>query len=88
MKRLQQLEPGLNAYTVSFDSSLLDTLRTMFDDFLKERLNREGYDYLFAGMEQINIQMKLEGQISVGDKKTTEYGSVYSNILLTFIGYF
>ncbi|MBE9560170.1 MAG: hypothetical protein IMF15_05240 [Proteobacteria bacterium] len=61
MKRLQQLEPGLNAYTVSFDPSLLDTLRTMFDDFLKERLNREGYDYLFAGMEQINIQMKLEG---------------------------
>ena len=60
MKRLQQLEPGLNAYTVSFDSTLLDTLRTMFDEFLKERLSREGYDYLFAGMEQINIQMKLE----------------------------
>ena len=32
----------------------------MFDDSLKERLNREGYAYLFAGMEQINIQMKLE----------------------------
>lgn len=60
MKRLQQIEPGLNAYTVSFDSSLLNTLRTMFDDFLKERLSREGYAYLFAGMEQINIQMKLE----------------------------
>ena len=60
MKRLQQIAPGLNAYTVSFDPSLLDTLRTMFEDHLNERLNREGYDYLFAGMEQINIQMKLE----------------------------
>ncbi len=60
MKYLQQLGPGLNAYTVSFDPSLLDTLRTVFDDYLRERLNREGYAYLFTGMEQINIQMKLE----------------------------
>ncbi|MCK4675253.1 MAG: hypothetical protein KAT61_05020 [Gammaproteobacteria bacterium] len=60
MKRLQQIEQGLNAYTVSFDASLLNVLRTMFDDFLKERLSREGYAYLFAGMEQINIQLKLE----------------------------
>ncbi len=27
---------------------------------LRERLSREGYDYLFAGMEQINIQMKFD----------------------------
>lgn len=60
MKRLQQLEPGLNAYKVSFNASLLNTLRTMFDSYLKERLNREGYAYLFSGMEQINIQMKIE----------------------------
>ena len=60
MKRLQQLEPGLNAYRLSFDPSLLNTLRTMFDEVLKERLNREGYAYLFTGMEQINIQMKFE----------------------------
>jgi len=60
MKRLQQLEPGLNAYKVSFDSSLLNTLRNMFDSALRERLGREGYAYLFAGLEQINIQMKLE----------------------------
>lgn len=60
MKHLQQIEPGLNAYTVSFDFSLLNTLRTMFDGFLRERLGREGYAYLFAGMEQINIQLKLE----------------------------
>ncbi len=60
MKHLQQIEPGLNAYTVSFDSSLLNTLRTMFDRSLRERLNREGYAYLFAGMEQVNIQLKLE----------------------------
>ena len=60
MKRLQQVEPGLKAYKVSFDSALLNTLRTMFDDSLRERLGREGYVYLFAGMEQINIQMKLE----------------------------
>jgi len=32
----------------------------MFDTYLRERLGREGYAYLFAGMEQINIQMKLE----------------------------
>ena len=60
MKHLQQIEPGLNAYTVSFDSSLLNTLRTMFDHSLRERLGREGYAYLFAGMEQINIQLKLD----------------------------
>lgn len=60
MKHLQQIEPGLNAYTVSFNSSLLNTLRTMFDRSLRERLGREGYAYLFAGMEQINIQLKLE----------------------------
>ena len=60
MKRLRQIEPGLNAYTVNFEPSLLSTLRTMFDDFLKERLNREGYAYLFSGMEQINIQLILE----------------------------
>ncbi|MDT8283427.1 MAG: hypothetical protein RQ982_11560 [Gammaproteobacteria bacterium] len=60
MKHLDQLEPGLNAYKVSFDPSLLNTLRTMFDTTLRERLGREGYAYLFSGMEQINIQMKLE----------------------------
>ena len=60
MKRLQQIEPGLNAYKVNFDSSLLNTLRTMFDRSLRERLQREGYAYLFAGMEQIDIQMSLE----------------------------
>lgn len=60
MKRLQQIETGLNAYTVSFDTSLLQTLRKMFDDSLRERLSREGYAYLFAGSEQINIQMTLE----------------------------
>ena len=32
----------------------------MFDRSLRERLGREGYAYLFAGMEQINIQLKLE----------------------------
>ena len=60
MKHLQQLEPELNAYKVSFDPSLLNSLRTMFDDVLRERLQREGYAYLFQGMEQINIQMKME----------------------------
>ncbi len=62
MKKLQQIEPGLNAYKVSFDASLLTTLQTMFNNTLEERLNREGYAYLFTGMEQINIQMKLEDQ--------------------------
>jgi len=60
MKKLQQIAPGLNAYKVSFDASLLTALQTMFDNALKERLNREGYAYLFTGMEQINIQMKLD----------------------------
>jgi hypothetical protein len=60
MKHLQQIAPGLNAYRVSFDSSLLEPLRTMFDSSLRERLSREGYAYLFNGMEQINIQLKLE----------------------------
>jgi hypothetical protein len=60
MKHLQQLQPDLNAYTVTFDSSLLNSIRTMFDDYLRERLEREGYAYLFTGMEKIDIQMKLE----------------------------
>jgi len=60
MKHLQQLEPGLNAYKVSFDSSLLEPLKSMFDAALRERLSREGYAYLFEGMEQINIQIKLD----------------------------
>ena len=60
MKHLQQIEPDLNAYTVSFDPSLLNALRTMFDNALRERLEREGYAYLFTGMEQIDIQLKLE----------------------------
>jgi len=60
MKHLQQLEPGLNAYKVSFDPSLLTALREMFDNALRERLNRAGYTYLFEGMEQIDVQLKLE----------------------------
>lgn len=60
MKHLKKIEPGLNAYTTSFKPSILNKLRTMFDDSLRERLSREGYAYLFSGMEQINIQMKLE----------------------------
>lgn len=60
MKHLQQIAPGLNAYKVSFDPSLLTTLRAMFDEHLRERLGREGYSYLFTGTEQINIQMKFE----------------------------
>ena len=60
MKHLKQIEPGLNAYTVNFDHSLLTPLREMFDNALRERLNREGYAYLFAGMEQINIQLKID----------------------------
>ena len=49
MKRLQQVEPGLKACKVSFDSALLNTPRTMFDDLLRERPGRESYAYLFAG---------------------------------------
>ena len=49
MKRLQQVEPGLKAYKVNFDSALLNTPRTMFDDSLRERPCREAYAYLFAG---------------------------------------
>jgi len=60
MKKLQQLAPDLNAYSVSFDPSLLTALRSMFDEHLRERLSRDGYAYLFTGMEQINIQMKLD----------------------------
>lgn len=60
MKHLQQIEPGLNAYKVSFEPALLTPLREMFDNALRERLNREGYAYLFTGMEQINIQLKLD----------------------------
>ncbi len=60
MKHIQQIKPGLNAYTVGFEPSSLNTLRTMFDSHLRERLSREGYAYLFTGMEQINIQMKFE----------------------------
>ena len=60
MKKLQQIKSGLNAYTVSFDDSMLNTLRAMFDNHLRERFGREGYAYLFAGMEQINIQLKLD----------------------------
>lgn len=60
MKHLQQLEPGLNAYKLSFDFSLLQTLQNMFASHLTERLSREGYAYLFEGMEQINIQLKLD----------------------------
>ena len=56
----QRAEFDLNAYTVTFDSSLLNSIRAMFDDYLRERLEREGYAYLFTGMEKIDIQMKLE----------------------------
>ena len=71
MKQLQQLEPGLNAFRVKFDPAIITNLQTMFNDVLRERLMRPGYDYLFAGMEQINIQMKLEDwQFHV-----TSYGS-------------
>ena len=61
MKRLQQLEPGLNAYKVSFDSSLLNTLRTMFDSYLRERLSRQGYAYLFTGQEKIDLGLGPAG---------------------------
>lgn len=39
-KRLQQIEVGLNAYTVSFDDSFLNPLREVFDASLRERLGR------------------------------------------------
>ena len=60
MKKLQQIEPGLNAYTVNFDHSLLEPLRKLFEENLTERLNRQGYAYLFEGMEHINIQITLD----------------------------
>lgn len=39
MKQLQQIEASLNAYKVNFYS------------LLNQKLNREGYAYLFEGME-------------------------------------
>lgn len=50
----------MNAYTVSFDASLLNDVKDMFDTALKARLNRDGYAYLFEGLEQINIQITDE----------------------------
>ena len=43
----------------------------MFDTSLRERLNREGYRYLFEGMEQINIQLTL-GELKF---HVTSYGT-------------
>ncbi|VAW93199.1 hypothetical protein MNBD_GAMMA23-493 [hydrothermal vent metagenome] len=60
MKQLQQLEPGLNAYKFNFDSALLVPLQKLFEASLKERLNRDGYAYLFDGLNQINIQITNE----------------------------
>ncbi len=60
MKHLQQLEPDLNAYKVNFDGSLLKPLQELFETSLKARLNREGYAYLFEGLQQINIQITDE----------------------------
>jgi len=60
MKQLQKIEPELNAYRLNFDPALLQPLQTVFDTALKERLQREGYSYLFTGMEQIDLQMKIE----------------------------
>lgn len=60
MKRLQQIEKDVNAFSVKFDPEMLEPLQELFDDYLRERLGRDGYAYLFSGMEQINIQMKLD----------------------------
>jgi len=57
MKQLKQLEPDLNAYKVNFDAAFLKPLQELFNASLKEKLNREGYAYLFEGLEQINIQI-------------------------------
>jgi hypothetical protein len=35
-----------------------------------------------------NISMNLSGQIGVGNKERSEYGSVYSSAIITFTGYF
>jgi len=60
MKRLQQLEASLNAYTVNFDASILRPLVEIFESSLRERFSREGYAYLFEGLEQINIKINDE----------------------------
>ncbi len=60
MEHLQQLEAGLNAYKLNFDGALLKPLQILFETSLKEKLNREGYAYLFEGLEQINIQVTEE----------------------------
>ncbi len=85
MKQLKKIEPGLNAYTLAFDVSLLDSLREMFDHSLRERFQREGYAYLFAGMEQINIQMKLDAlQFHVTSYGTAPLLWVSNNNQLTY----
>lgn len=58
--KLQPLQAGLNAYTLTFDHSLLEPVREMYNASLDARLNREGYAYLYEGMEQINFQITDE----------------------------
>ncbi len=43
-----------------------------------------GIDYDFHD----NITVKLSGQIGIGEKEKTEYGSIHSSVLFTVTGYF
>jgi len=58
MKRLKKLSPALNAYTVSFESSLLDKLRKVFDTYLKSGLSAEKNSYLLSGKNIVNVEIK------------------------------
>ncbi len=60
MKRLKQLSPGINAYTVSFDACLLDRLRKVFDTYLRQGLSDIKNAHLLSGNNNVNVEINYQ----------------------------
>ncbi len=71
MKRLKKISPELNAYTVSYDASLLDRLRKVFNASLLQGLIARQNAGLLAGESKVNLMVgdeKLQFHILSYDK--------------------
>jgi len=77
MKRLKKMSPALNAYTVSYDASLLDRLRKVFNASLLQGLTAKQNAGLLAGENRVNLV--------VSDKKLQFHILSYGNAPLLWI---
>lgn len=77
MKKFVQLATGVNAYTFAFDDALLNDLRELYDDGVRQYLDMPGNSHLLEGGRHIEAKWK-QGQYSL-------YACSYGNAPLLWV---